>query len=1224
MEDIDDDFGDLYADVELQATTAINGVLNSNGLFVEQDNNDANCVKLSADNVDELIQENEAERAASTAEIDAERELGADNESDSEDDLNIVLNDDGDGSALAGARGVNWRSGRFVEGEEENCGFEGVTEGDGLCKNRKWSGWTVFGDGMEQSLNVQGGGDRGNGAKGGYPSKNLPCKYTRCHAAKFPTNSKAKGSTGLASYSSPSVRGYWDENECNVHVSTSSLVAQSGNNFSLPWYKTILDVNIDTLERKLWRHPGADMTDFFNFGFDEESWKHYCKCMEQLQQKTSSMMILKPKEAYAAGARNETGAYEFVHEKANHIGHQGTISPPSRIADGERKHFEMAWPKGRMIQVKEGSGERQPSMDVRRLVDRDSDVVIQIVVQDSKEDSSSPGKEDSMNKDGSTHEAYEKGDFDAVGDRVFHHSGCGEDELSWEYMVKSPDRLSPKRCSHLTPPFNQLSADLDNHGSREISEADGICQQKVSGSGSDVSAEAIVTLSYTKGSVSIDTSSTGPSMGETESVLGERTEYEQSPYYSVSQCKVSGDSDSTGPEIVQNHLRKQSPNSVTELWESVASDCHQSNDSKSHHSRAKPHDCRYYTRKRIPLFLDLKHYHGRPHNVSELKSHPNYGGTSPLPDVDRIYAEHHSAVGCRRQEKRMRGLDSYNNEDFSCYKEPECSLNESGERFFDNHAHATYSKRLHRKCDSFAGETGWHLDSRQNKGNFLAESTFREDYDAMGRNWHHYERGRTLEPLVCKESRQLTSNYSSYWDKERVTRWRRKEHASQFRKRTENDDHFLDHKYQDDFIQETYGYYDKERNLFDSSYGKDLQSIRRREKISGRRERKCNIPSNDLDNLWPEFNEHEYWKYADYRSLSTFSHIQCHPWSGGRGLDAISPRNTYDLRVTERQGRHSRHVWKERSRGIDWFDNDHDACESKGSVNYGDGEVHYARRHWQSESLHWADDPSYEDHEFLAEEASFSFEGTLRCRRFEAKRKLINDWELEQCRVKPLREGNSSKHIERGSQIIHRDNQEKTFLRCRDTSDMQLIVREGKSFGRRLKAGSIKCSDEHQKTGRYIVKEPMTKYNESHLQKAGQADSPKVKTDQNDYRWRRKFPITQYNDAVDVEEGQILTGEVNKDTMAKKTENIAESYEVTKKGLHGGTATRRNEIGKGDENPRILELIAKMEKRRQRFKETVPLIKDIERISLPELDPAVAVMESKPLRPARKRRWGQS
>ena len=37
----------------------------------------------------------------------------------------------------------------------------------------------------------------------------------------------------------------------------------------------IFDVNIDTLTEKPWKVPGVDITDYFNFGFNESSWKLY-------------------------------------------------------------------------------------------------------------------------------------------------------------------------------------------------------------------------------------------------------------------------------------------------------------------------------------------------------------------------------------------------------------------------------------------------------------------------------------------------------------------------------------------------------------------------------------------------------------------------------------------------------------------------------------------------------------------------------------------------------------------------------------------------------------------------------------------------------------------------------------------------------------------------------------------------------------------------------------
>ncbi|KAL8054531.1 hypothetical protein ABFX02_05G142100 [Erythranthe guttata] len=50
----------------------------------------------------------------------------------------------------------------------------------------------------------------------------------------------------------------------------------------------ILDIDIDKFEEKLWRNPSVEMSDFFNYGLDEEQWKdYYCKLM----QGTSSRQI---------------------------------------------------------------------------------------------------------------------------------------------------------------------------------------------------------------------------------------------------------------------------------------------------------------------------------------------------------------------------------------------------------------------------------------------------------------------------------------------------------------------------------------------------------------------------------------------------------------------------------------------------------------------------------------------------------------------------------------------------------------------------------------------------------------------------------------------------------------------------------------------------------------------------------------------------------------------
>lgn len=63
----------------------------------------------------------------------------------------------------------------------------------------------------------------------------------------------------------------------NIHFSVLDIVLIKTCLF-LP-SRTILDVNIDTFEEKPWRFPGVDITDFFNFGFNEDTWKEYCNSL---------------------------------------------------------------------------------------------------------------------------------------------------------------------------------------------------------------------------------------------------------------------------------------------------------------------------------------------------------------------------------------------------------------------------------------------------------------------------------------------------------------------------------------------------------------------------------------------------------------------------------------------------------------------------------------------------------------------------------------------------------------------------------------------------------------------------------------------------------------------------------------------------------------------------------------------------------------------------------
>ncbi|XP_076869653.1 pre-mRNA 3'-end-processing factor FIP1 isoform X2 [Brachyhypopomus gauderio] len=45
----------------------------------------------------------------------------------------------------------------------------------------------------------------------------------------------------------------------------------------------VLEVDMELFEEKPWRKPGADLSDYFNYGFNEETWKAYCEKQKRLR-----------------------------------------------------------------------------------------------------------------------------------------------------------------------------------------------------------------------------------------------------------------------------------------------------------------------------------------------------------------------------------------------------------------------------------------------------------------------------------------------------------------------------------------------------------------------------------------------------------------------------------------------------------------------------------------------------------------------------------------------------------------------------------------------------------------------------------------------------------------------------------------------------------------------------------------------------------------------------
>lgn len=169
-----------------------------------------------------------------------------------------------------------------------------------------------------------------------------------------------------------------------------------GLDFCLPSHKTVFDIDIESFEEKPWRHPGVDISDFFNFGLDEEHWKEYCKQVEQLRLESTMQSKIRvyecgrseqdydpdlPPELAAATVHNNMSTENINHGKSENV---LTGLPEQNGASASNRP---TLPTGRAIQVESGYGERLPSIDTRAPRIRDSDAVIEIVLQDNLDDS---------------------------------------------------------------------------------------------------------------------------------------------------------------------------------------------------------------------------------------------------------------------------------------------------------------------------------------------------------------------------------------------------------------------------------------------------------------------------------------------------------------------------------------------------------------------------------------------------------------------------------------------------------------------------------------------------------------------------------------------------------------------------------------------------------------------------------------------------------------------
>ncbi|XVF28208.1 hypothetical protein REPUB_Repub15cG0009500 [Reevesia pubescens] len=1236
MDSMDDDFGDLYADVEVQASS----------LYIEpEDSNSPINGSKGTEDDEKFVPDSIME------------------DSDSEDDLNIVLNDDDcEKFPVTGARS---HGGGFEEDENCDFGVEG-TGSDKISRRVK-----SVDDGSE--LNSSG-----TVAKLGF---NSHFKYVRPHGLTFPSNMRVNGCSSVSLFSSMSTR---DDREgdvysqkkggslvqvANRHTTANSIPHRFGYGFSLPWYRTILDVDIDAFEEKPWRHPVVDMTDFFNFGFNEDSWKGYCNSLEKLWQQSSRQARMpvyyssKFDQAYEAETRCVTATQEAMTEDVAKV--------ESSFKCADRGEMLLELPKGRAIQVEDSINERQPSMDLRRPRFQDSDVIIQITVQDSSVDPSDSAKE--VLGHGSKFEVSESGKLEPEDDRNVHLSvSASSDDLSGEHYARAKHvstSSSSGRSLQLTTASNQTSRETNNCRKDKFSYMNGGSHPNMDVCVSEGIAEAVETKNQQNEVACRNTHQSDPCIIDTEPSPDNRSHFSPTFSFSESGSEERSEDSVHGVSIeVRSPLRRQSLDYGTEVasyHKSARSDDRQSDDGGDYSIHSSPmrdkqkHESwRYrYVKQRVLLESDdetspisdaegdfkrnrrhrytveeeWKHHRGRPHGVTDRKIYPeNFYEASPLSNAEELCDKDYSSVCCGRREDTPQDL-GYHDGEGSSYSREKGHCRNSSKRFADSHVRPVHTKA--------------HLSFKEDSNQFVRKNWNGKEFyherragihkeDDMNGFWHRGQRlpaQQGLIPRTYRESRRFVSRYTSA-SKERDIQWRRGNDRLQHRKKTDNDDCPLYYKYEHEheWLKEKHGrsisFKHCEKDMVEP-YERCLPPTRREVKVSGRKGRYLDAAYIHLERSWPMEDEDEYQRRTYSRSLAMATDREPSA-SNGRWSNTVSLRNeAYDSKSIERYHRHQRIVCHEEDRESGWF----------GCYNYADDNQvrSWGRDHSKrSRVLHWGEDKLRVNDRLFAQEVSFSCEKTSNLDLIHAQHgslqdeRLISDLKMEHHGYKMLSEGSNANCLKRNSIIRYRDEHEQKFLKDRDSVD--LIVSKVKSSGRHSDGRSLICN---ARLGKMGLEFPMERkslrgFNDSRGSKAVKTDIPNTDGSRNNEKQLGKFSITDGNQDLEIEEGQIICKEHSIEGInlekEKPSEIMMQRGKVKMRISHVDDASDKNtDTGEYDKK-RMLETLAKMEKRRERFKDPIRIKPEPDKTSEPQVELVVDTKEIKQQRPARKRQWGVS
>ncbi|KAK9147063.1 hypothetical protein Sjap_006966 [Stephania japonica] len=905
---VDDDFGELYADVEAQVTAAINAVpSHSQVVQVSEESKSRSgggdrIEAIGSDGSDSSSMEARdcgeggGPKEARNEGYGCEKGLilgngccGHDDDDDDgdedNDDLDIVLNEEDCAAASQVLRG------EVGVGSDEEEDLVIVTEGGDESKERKIAEQQqILSDGLEQSSGL--GADAGNGVKAGYQSQYSQYKYARhhIHRAAYRGNNKIIGSGSAAS--SCLVRGDWDANGSNQQLRSSlrpvtscditafMMAGQSGCEFFLPRNRTIFDVNIESIGRKSWRLPGVDISDFFNFGLDEESWKQYCNCLEECRQQGSAANKSRSYQVYGAKYGEEPVAEKTALTQLGDTAHL--------VENADSRHLE--FPKGRAIQVEDGIGERQPSMNLRRPRVRDSDAVIQISVQESSE----------MSKEEPGHRNDSENGCPPMNHDQNAQPARFDNELSRKFDVSSVNDglCSMSRCSRSEDASSADSLNPDNEGDQQISDAV-FSNERMKMRVCEESFKTIEMVNDKKEETDNGLSRSDVHKLESESSFGDRVEYASSPSYYNSRSvsyKAEVDSDK---ETICNPVNRTSSDSVNGLRESTTPNSYHSKDIENFDIETEAGD-------RKMDFVNLNHEEEKNHypklrlrSVAEVKIHAIDDETNSLSDGKVCYDGSHATQ--RDVKHRSRNFEFYDKDKNTYHKETVRSDDHRSGRPTKKHAGNDYDDFCHEK------------------------HPLRVEMDTYSRRIPRHEREYSVEDRFHRDNKVKQNKYDSYRERHSYEELRANSHVQsvQFtpesyvnfsQSRRKDDDLFerknydlaFDHRHREPFVkidhQRTDSYGERERECLREKWNRHGRPYDWEMEGANRSERYWDSPHPDLlnDKCRSVVHDGEYRGHYNFEAWPNNSYRES-SLSNGRGWqdslslkkDANSSRRIY-------------------------------------------------------------------------------------------------------------------------------------------------------------------------------------------------------------------------------------------------------------------------------------------------------------------------------------------